>query len=224
MSSCRASLVLAVALSALLPHPARAEPPAVKASAPAEARHTDRYGDLLPEGALARLGSLRWRAGAQVDWLTWSPDGKVLGAVADGDVCLFDVATGKLTKRIRAMSWPAERAVFAPDGKRLLIWSTLYIGQGFRKKALHVWDLLAGRPVLEDCPKDETTSGGVQWVGWSAEGRPLAVYYADMGIRLRDLSDGRETRFDVDAGDVESLIGGEPWAYAAGAKLLAMPG
>jgi WD40 repeat protein len=225
MSSCRASLVLAVALAALLPDPAPAEPPGAKGSAPAEARHTDRYGDPLPDGALARLGSLRWRAGAQVDWLTWAPDGKVLAAVADGDVCLFDVATGKLTRRIRAMAWPAERAAFAPDGKRLLIWSTLYLGKGYRRKALHVWDLLAGRPVLKHRPKGEYDNGwGVQWVGWSAEGRPLAVSLVGQGpagIRLRDLSDGRETEFD--AGEVENHPGEERWAYAAGAKLLAVP-
>src|SRR5690349_5948204 len=114
-----------------MPRASRPRRRAVRAAAPPGSGRTARGnrrcpgGGPLPEGALARLGSLRWRAGAQgfwpdaqANWLTWAPDGNALGAVADGDVCLFDVTTGKLTKRIRPMTWPAERAAFAPDGKR----------------------------------------------------------------------------------------------------------
>jgi WD40 repeat protein len=40
--------------------------------------HLDAYGDRLPPGAVARLGSVRWRCPDPPDHLIWSPDGKFL--------------------------------------------------------------------------------------------------------------------------------------------------
>lgn len=43
---------------------------------PAEAPRTDRFGDPLPNGAIARLGAMRFYHGSQVDRVVLSPDGK----------------------------------------------------------------------------------------------------------------------------------------------------
>src|SRR5262245_47178340 len=69
--------------------------PAPGAAPPAPA---DAFGDPLPRGAAARLGSLRWRANPV--GLAWSPDRKLI-ATADGyrhTLRLWDAANGRVLR------------------------------------------------------------------------------------------------------------------------------
>src|SRR5712692_508486 len=57
---------------------------------------TDALGDALPPGALARLGTVRWRAGSPVILAAFSPDGRSLITLGqDFSVQVWDAATGK---------------------------------------------------------------------------------------------------------------------------------
>jgi WD40 repeat protein len=83
----------------------------------------DEDGDPLPDLAVARLGTLRWRwdfqSGSASAMLVFSPDGKTLAVASDRGMTVWDATTGK------PVSWfPPDRrfraAAFTPDGRVLV--------------------------------------------------------------------------------------------------------
>src|SRR5262249_51417242 len=117
MSAPRGLALLAAVL--LLPHPAFAEP-----KADAKTPRTDRYGDPLPEGAIARIGTVRFRHGDDIESLVFSPKGDVLASgTGRRSVRLWDSRTGKLLWEIQyfgGREWP-ERIIFSPNGENLAV-------------------------------------------------------------------------------------------------------
>jgi WD40 repeat protein/beta-lactamase regulating signal transducer with metallopeptidase domain len=81
--------------------PAAAAAPANPAPTPVNARPTtDRHGDPLPAGALARLGTTRWRHGANIAFVAFGADDQTLiTAGQDNTARLWDVTTGKEIRR-----------------------------------------------------------------------------------------------------------------------------
>jgi WD40 repeat protein len=62
---------------------------------------TDFFGDPLPEGAIARLGTLRWRHGSNVTFLAYVNGGKeILTSSGDGVARVWNVETGQEVRRI----------------------------------------------------------------------------------------------------------------------------
>jgi WD40 repeat protein len=121
----------------LLPCLALAAP---AAAPPAVTSRLDADGQPLPEAALARLGTARFRFGPNVRALDLCPDGRTLAVALPGagaGVALIDVATGKERRRL-AVSPGASYLAFSNDGKTLL--TTYYSG------AVNVWDAQTGRP------------------------------------------------------------------------------
>src|SRR4051812_19491215 len=118
MSACLRLLPLLAWLTLTQPPLARGQPPSPKDSgapgAGGQAR-LDRYGDPLPTGALARLGSLRWRHAGVASVVAFSPDGKVLASGGhDCLVRLWDFRTGKELRRFRGHTGRIYSLAFSP--------------------------------------------------------------------------------------------------------------
>jgi WD40 repeat protein/beta-lactamase regulating signal transducer with metallopeptidase domain len=69
---------------------------------------TDSHGDPLPDGALARLGTMRLRHGADITFVAFAADGKTLITAGEDDtIRVWEIATGKEIRRF-ARPRPAE--------------------------------------------------------------------------------------------------------------------
>jgi WD40 repeat protein len=91
-------------------------------AAPPAPRLLDDHGDPLPDGAVARLGTLRWRTERWAWALAWSPNGKWV-ATADFDrhtVSLWDASSGRVVRRFRGHRGEVRDVSFSEDCKRLL--------------------------------------------------------------------------------------------------------
>src|SRR5215831_11722185 len=85
-----------------------------------EEPRVDRYGDPLPAGAIARLGTVRWRHGDGASFVAFLPGGKeVLSVGRDEFVRIWDAATGKEVRRFRIPTDQPGRAVPAGPGAAL---------------------------------------------------------------------------------------------------------
>src|SRR5262245_54748712 len=91
------------------------------AANPPGAGRVDAYGDPLPAGALARLGTVRFRSGDYISAVALAPDGKTLAVAEQRQVIRFlDAATGKELRRLRVDHQGAETLAFSPDGRKLV--------------------------------------------------------------------------------------------------------
>lgn len=93
----------------------------------------DQHGDALPAGALARLGTIRFRHDSPIVFAAFLPDGKgVLSAGDDGVVCAWEFPSGKPMRRFDALAGAGTTAnggTLSPDGKHL----SLFCDDGFMR-------------------------------------------------------------------------------------------
>jgi WD40 repeat protein len=146
---------------------------------------TDRYGDPLPPGAVARLGTTRLREGDCVCSLAFSPDGKRLASGSDqeGLIRIWDADTGKELSRLRADSTQVNYLAFSRDGRRLV--STEYrMKKGI---AIRLWDAVAGNAIRQFGSPEKN---GYR-TALSPDGKRVANV-GDGGIRIWDTDSGRQ--------------------------------
>jgi RNA polymerase sigma factor (sigma-70 family) len=204
-------LTMAGAGLAARPRPGAApdRPPAPAEEKPVVERR-DGNGDALPEGALARLGGLRFRG----DWdhLAFTPDGKAVAVQQGETLSLLNVASGRAIRRFpRPSSGPV---AFSPDGKLL----AATVGN-----MLALFDVATGRKLRDwivgtsDLRLD--TMEGVVGLLFAPDGKTL--------LATCGLSHGRWKlrRWDVATGDGRGAQDGDPgqqpfFGYSADGKFL----
>ncbi len=149
--------------------------------------HVDLYGDPLPPGAIARLGTVRFRQSGSVHAVAFSPDGKLIAASSDGltKVILWDRATGHKIRELPGTGRPHLWALlrFSPDGKRL--YGSLTRN---RDRKMHVWDVETGTHAKDIPPLLERANV----LGYSSDAREVILVDRKSEIVRWDIDKGKE--------------------------------
>jgi RNA polymerase sigma factor (sigma-70 family) len=183
----------------------------------------DVFGDPLPEGAVARLGTVRFRHGAFVTKIAFALDGKVLisegGGLGNVDVCVWDASTGRLRQRLADKTGTGSQPI-ATNGKALATVNGRLIDVTSGKE-LHRFPGAGGR-VFAMSPDGQVVAGGevngqariflwdaatgkelrrlaghsdhVTALAFSADGKIVASGSLDLTIRIWDVAMGKELR------------------------------
>jgi RNA polymerase sigma factor (sigma-70 family) len=163
-------------------------PPQEKPAARAPVPQADGHGDPLPEGAVARLGTVRFNHGEGLKALFFPPDGKTVISEGGGLVRLWDAATGEELRHF-ASAAPSfdDQTVLSLDGKTLT-----FLNQEDDGDTVRVRDLAQGKEV-------RVVPLPVRRKGWSVnvrnalspDGRLCAVHTPE-AVRVFDAVTARE--------------------------------
>ena len=172
----------------------------------------DQFGDPLPPGAIARLGTTRWRHDAAVAFSAFLPDGKAVITVGDDlTIRIWEFPSGKEKRRITlgvvqepASHYPA--AALSPDGKTLAVYN---YEPGSDKAVFRLHDLVGDKKLPE---LTATAGGGVYSLTFSPDGKQLAT--ANGGtVHIWDWANGKF---------IFRFKGGNGLCYAPDGKSLAV--
>jgi RNA polymerase sigma factor (sigma-70 family) len=142
---------------------------------------SDRYGDALPAGAIARMGTVRLRHNHFIGSLStaFSPDGKTLTTYAPpGPIRLWDTVTGKSLGRIEVKEGRLGDPLFSPDGRWLAVPEDGSVGR---------YDVATGRR-LGGFPAEGVLPASVSRLAGSPDGKLLAGGSADGSVYLWDVA------------------------------------
>jgi RNA polymerase sigma factor (sigma-70 family) len=208
------------------PHQARAARNDEAPQPPAAAPRADLFGDPLPRGALARLGTLRFRPGLPLGHVAFSADGRrlvtaTMNMESDDNLaslCLWDRTSGKRLRQFGIRKTQYLCLALAPDGKTLATQDLT--------GAIALWDTATGKEVRQ------ITRGGVVFPGGpgaagelqlrgtgftlSPDGKFLAARGPDRAIHLWATATGKEVR-KLTADPEDS----SPLAFSRDGKILA---
>jgi WD40 repeat protein len=160
----------------------------------------DRFGDPLPEGAIARLGSLRLRHKSSVRVADFSADGKLIAAfdaTGANTVIFWDTATGREARRVPIGYVSRPRWIrLSQDGKSLI----LADGEGI----FRVLDAVSGVERLKLEPrKVDPRYSDIRALDVSRDGKTAVSIYHQNILVIWDLAGGKRLREIAFPNDLE---------------------
>lgn len=183
----------------------------------------DAYGDALPSGTIARLGTARFRHDSPIICQAVTNDGKLIATGGGRTVRVWDAATGKqlhvLTINQAGRSIAPAAVAFSPDGQMLAALGSY--GQG----VLMVWDLRGGQArqemLLPQRDEYSTVMMDMPFLAFTSNNKHLLVKnYSEKAIHHFDLETGMEMRSyqDVSAALTTMTISPDGHTLAAGTE------
>jgi WD40 repeat protein len=183
---------------------------------------TDLSGDPLPDGALARLGTLRWSHPRPVIFVAFLPDGKtVLTGCEDRIFRVWNRATGKEIRRIVVpptppsetawrIPWFAVVGALSVDGKTLATAAD---------KQICFWDVSTGKKIRQlEAPKPQLDGTGandtVKALVFAPDGESLAVRTIDEAVHVIAAATGQPVGQFRDPQEKRKTISGATGAVA----------
>ncbi len=153
-----------------------------------EMAKVDRDGDALPPGAVARLGTVRFRQSDLAGQFAVSPDGRTLAAVADNALTVWD-AEGRPLRRINSDA-RLHSFTFTPDGKSVAL--------GDENWVVTLFDLATGKETRKFVsPLDEKKdpfSRGIWGIAFAPDGETFITWGSDKVVRTWGVRSGKELR------------------------------
>jgi WD40 repeat protein len=149
----------------------------------------DEHGDPLPPGAVARLGTLRFRDDGWVRALAYAPDGKTLASAGWRHIHLWDAATGKLRRRFLGDNVRVHCLAFSTDGR--------WLASGGDDGLIRLWDAATGKEVRQlrgHQVNPEEKQGEVNDLAFASDSKTLVSAGRDATVRLWDVASGKEVR------------------------------
>jgi RNA polymerase sigma factor (sigma-70 family) len=160
-------------------------PPAPERQPLTETAPGDRLGDPLPEGALVRFGSTRFRHAGGITCAALAPDGSVIATEGANVLRLIDMATGRVRLALPDSELPDGHndgmrvLAFSPDGKVLLASGN----QGVR-----LLDAATGK----ETRRIAEHVGGMRGLAFSPDGKEVVL--AEDGATFYETSTGKQLR------------------------------
>jgi WD40 repeat protein len=183
--------------------------PAHAAADPVPEARVDRYGDALPAGAIARLGTIRYRfAGGGLAFL---PDSKTVVSVrASHAISFWDARTGRLVREIDTtpLLLGHQALAFSQDAKRVAVSGSIRNeGKPGWRIVIRVYDLALGKELrtFEREPLD-----GAYALALSPDGKLLFSLGRKGDLRIEEVATGAERLRQKFPGDVMASLAVSP--------------